>query len=155
VDPAVLASLLQVRLAGTPADGSAATAGGPPATTVVWVDRGDEILVHLDGTKTQFAGNCALVSLDLETDQTGRTPLVVAFALGSSDAAGLVVATDQFPRGNPVLAARWGQVAQTAAWSALLSVASDHATERGQSPLAMTVSNGQLRLVAGSALSVR
>jgi hypothetical protein len=155
IGTAQLASLLQVRLAGTPADGAAPATGGSAPTTVVWVDRGDEVLVHLDGTATQVVGNCVLVSIDLETDQTGRTPLVVAFALGSSDAAGLVVATDEFPRGNPVLAARWGQAVQAAAWSALLSVSSDHASERGLSPQAMTAAGGRLRLVAGAPLSVR
>jgi hypothetical protein len=111
--------------------------------------------VHLDGTKADTVGNCVLISIDLETDQTGRTPLVVAFALGSSEAAGLVVATDELPRGNPVLAARWGSTTQAAAWSALLSLASDHASERGLTPRAMTVVNGKLQVAAGAPLSIR
>jgi hypothetical protein len=152
--PNELSPLLQSRLAGTPASGIGSGATGPEPTTVVWVDRGDEVAVHLDGVKTEIAGDCVLVSIDLETDQTGRTPLVVAFALGSSGAAGLVVATDEYPRGNAVLAARWGPAVQAAAWSALLSVAADHATERGLAPQGLAVADGQLKLLAAAPLTV-
>jgi hypothetical protein len=141
---------LQARLAGTALDGSA------PAltpTTVVWVDRGDEVLVHLDSLQTQISGSTVLISLDLETDQTGRTPLVAAFSLGTDGQGGLIAATDEYPRGNGVLAARWGGAFQTAAWSALLSLASDHATERNSAPLGLFVSGGQLQLQAGAALA--
>lgn len=154
LEPTELSTLLQSRLAGTPASGIASGAAAPAPTTVVWVDRGDEVVVHLDGVKTEIAGDCMLVSIDLETDQTGRTPLVVAFALGSSEAAGLVVATDEYPHGNAVLAARWGPMVQAAAWSALLSVASDHATERGLAPQGLSVADGQLKLLAAAPLTV-
>jgi hypothetical protein len=151
--PAQLGNLLQARLTGTPASGGASSGGAAPAA-VVWVDRGDEVLVHLDSTTIAITDGCVLVAIDLESDQTGRTPLVTSFALGTSAAAGLVVATDEFPRGNATLAARWGPAVQAAAWAALLSVAADHATERGQSPIGMTVSGGQLHLLAGEALRV-
>lgn len=154
LEPGELGTLLRARLAGTPASGIAPGASGQPPATVVWVDRGDEVVVHLDGVRTEIAGDCVLVSIDLETDQTGRTPMVVAFALGSSEAAGLVVATDEFPRGNAVLAARWGPAVQAASWSALLSVAADHATERGLAPQGLSVADGQLKLLAAAPLTV-
>jgi len=153
LEPAELSTLVQSRLAGTPASGIASDATGPPPATVVWVDRGDEVVVHLDGVRTEIAGDCVLVSIDLETDQTGRTPMVVAFALGSSEAAGLVVATDELPRGNAILAARWGPSVQAAAWSALLSVAADHATERGLAPQGLSVAGGRLKLLAAAPLT--
>jgi hypothetical protein len=147
-----IASLLQPRLAGVPADGST-----PPSTiptSVIWVDQGDEVLVHLDSTTTQIVGQNILVSIDLETDQTGRTPLVVAFAVGTDATGGLIAATDEFPRGSGVLTGRWGPAVQTAAWSALLSIASDHATERGLAPRALAVTAGELQLIAGPPLSI-
>ena len=152
LDGPAIAGYLTARLAGTPADGSAAS-GATPAE-VVWVDGGDEVLVHLDGTSTQIVGQTVLVSIDLECDQTGRTPLVVAFALPSTQEAGLVIATDEYPRGNGLLASRWGPAVQAAAWSAMLTLANDHASERGLAPLGLAVTNGRLHLVAGQPLTI-
>jgi hypothetical protein len=156
LDPGALTKILIPRLAGTPADGSAALPTGTTAPArVIWVDSGDEVLVHLDSMTTQIVGQTVLISVDLETDQTGRTPLIVPFAVSSDDTAGLIAATDEFPRGNGLLAARWGRAVQAAAWSALLSLASDHATERGQAPRGLAIANGHLQLVAGPPLAVK
>lgn len=150
---ASLADLLRPRLTAATAPAAGAT-GAPAATaspsSVVWVDGGDEVLVHLDSLTTQVVGSTALVSLDLETDQTGRTPLVVAFAMSADGTAGLVAATDQLPRGNGVLAARWGAAVREAAWSALLALANDHASERSLAPRGLAIANGQLQLEAGA-----
>lgn len=152
LDGSAIAGYLAARLAGTSADGSPAPSTKP--AKVVWVDGGDEVLVNLDSTSTMITGQMVLVSIDLESDQTGRTPLVVAFALPPSEEAGLVAATDEYPRGNGLLASRWGPVVQAAAWSAMLTLASDHASERGLAPLGLAVTGGQLHLIAGQALSV-
>jgi hypothetical protein len=155
LDGAAIAGYLTARLAGTPADGSAASGvSGTTPAEVVWVDGGDEVLVHLDGTSTQIVGQTVLVSIDLECDQTGRTPLVVAFALPSTQEAGLVVATDEYPRGNGLLASRWGPAVQAAAWSAMLTLADDHASERGLAPRGLAVTSGRLHLIAGSPLAI-
>jgi hypothetical protein len=125
-----LASHLSLRLAGTPADGSLLPAGTAPPLQVVWVDRGDEVLVHLDSTQVRVRDTTLLISVDLETDQTGRTPLVVVLAMGdTADPAGLVVTTDEYPRGNGALAARWGKSLQAAVWASLLGLARDHFEE--------------------------
>jgi hypothetical protein len=153
LDEKALAAALMTRLAGTPADGSP-PAPAPAARPVIWVDKGDEVLVHLDSISTRIAGQRLLVSVDLETDQTGRTPLVVAFALGPGDGAGLLAATDELPRGNGMLAARWGPTVQAAAWASLLMLAQDHASERGTAPLGLALAGGQLHLQAGPALRV-
>lgn len=152
LDGPALAGHLSARLAGTPADGSAAASTTP--AQVVWVDGGDEVLVHLDSTSTQIVGQTVLVSIDLECDQTGRTPLVVAFALPSTEQAGLVVATDEYPRGNGLLASRWGGAVQAAAWSAMLTLIADHASERGLAPLGLAVSDGRLHLISGQSLTI-
>lgn len=138
---------------GTPADGSAPSGGVTPAS-VIWVDQGDEVLVHLDSVTARFVNDTVLVSIDLESDQTGRTPMIVAFALGKDSSAGatLLAATDEFPRGNALLAARWGTAVRNAAWSAFLLLATDHATERGLAPNGLALAGGQLQLTAGPAL---
>lgn len=147
-----LAGFLQTRMAGTPSDGSVYE-GQPPAK-VVWVDSGDEAVVHLDSLKTEITGHSVVVSIDLETDQTGRSPVIVVFALGSDERGGLIAATDEIPHGDSAIVSRWGAAVQAAAWNALLSLAGDHATERGLSPRALTVNGGQLNFGAGRALRV-
>lgn len=152
LDGPAIAGYLAARLAGTPADGSATSQTAP--SKVVWVDGGDEVLVHLDSTSTQILEQAVLVSIDLESDQTGRTPLIVAFSLPPGEEAGLVAATDEYPRGNGLLASRWGPAVQAAAWSAMLTLASDHALERDLAPRGLAVTDGRLHLVAGQRLTI-
>ncbi len=152
MDEPTLAGLLGVRLADTPADGSAPS--GAALASVVWVDQGDAVLAHLDSVAVRFVGQTVLVSMDLECDQTGRTPMVVAFALSSdaSTGAGLVAVTEEFPRGNALLAARWGAVVRNAAWSAMVQLATDHAAERNLAPGGLSLSGGQFYLTAAAPL---
>jgi hypothetical protein len=153
LDEAALLSEVAIRLAGTPADGTAASGQAPQK--VIWVERGDEVLVHLDSMRIQILDGLVLVSVDLETDQTRRTPLVVSFAVGrDNDPAGLVAVTDEFPRGNGLLASRWGRALQAAVWQSLLGIAKDHATERAAAPQGIAAARGRLSLQAGAALKV-
>jgi len=145
-----LASALSQRLAGSPANGAATQTTG--AKAVIWVDRGDEVQVHLDSVRTKINDRMLLVSVDLETDQTGRAALVVALALGNaSDPAGLIATTDELPRGNGMLVARWGKTLQNAVWGSLLAVASAHASERLAAPVGISAAAGVLRFNAGAA----
>jgi hypothetical protein len=149
-----LTSTLSVRLAGVPADGSKPVPQRN-SQNVIWVDHGDEVLVHLDSVRTRILDRMLVVSIDLETDQTGRTPLVVALALGNpNDPAGLVAVTDELPRGNGLLASRWGRVVQDAIWASMLGLAGDHAKERDSAPMGITTSAGALHLHAGPPVSV-
>jgi hypothetical protein len=151
LDETALKHELTVRLAGSPADGSTPAAQLPQK--VIWVDQGDEVLVHLDSTRTRILNGTVLVSVDLETDQTGRTPLIVSFALGSgSDNGGLIAATDELPRGNGLLAARWGKTLQAAVWASILGIAQDFGAQQNGAPRAVTIANGLLNLQAGPRL---
>jgi hypothetical protein len=153
LDEPALACAIAQRIAGTPADGTAPPEQ-PPAR-IIWVEQGDEVLVHLDSIRTRVLDRLLLVALDLEADETGRATLVVPLALGNAaDPAGLVAVTDDYPRGNGVLASRWGDALQAAVWSSVLALASDHAAERGATPLGISASAGALTLQAGSRLSV-
>jgi len=147
IGEAALVAELRARLRGTPADGSAASLA--EAQQVIWVDAGDEVLVHLDSIQVRLLNRAIIASVDLETDQTGRAPLIVSFALGGlRDKAGLVATADELPHGNAQLAARWGRVLQSALWAALLGLAKDHAEERGQDAHAIHVMPGRLQLKA-------
>ena len=150
-----LAEEVGARLAGTPSDGSPADNGAAPPDKVVWVEGPDEVLVHLDETNVRVVDRTVYVSVPLETDQTGKTPLVVALAMGApDDPAGLVCMTDDLPYGEPRLAARWGRTLQTAVWAGMLELASEHADERGVAPRGLVVSDGALHLATGEPLRV-
>jgi hypothetical protein len=154
-DEPTLATTLGMRLIGTPANGTRSTpSASTTALPVIWVDGGDEVLVHLESMRTKLLNGVLLVSVDLETDQTGRTPLVVRLATATSgQAAGLVAMTDEFPSGNAILAARWGTILQSAVWAALLGLAKDHAAQTGQAPRGIGVTAGQLSLQPGAPLT--
>lgn len=146
-----LPTALGVRLMGTPADGSRLAPPSSAPSSVIWVDAGDEVLVHVDSMQVRILNQLVLVSVDLETDQTGRTPLVVSFSLGdANDPGGLLASTDDLPRGNGILAARWGRVLQNAVWASLLSLSRAHADERSGAPQAISITAGQLTLHAGT-----
>ena len=149
-----MASVLGIRLLGTPADGSrAAATTTASAAPVIWVDKGDEVVVHLETTNVRMLNGTLLVSVDLETDQTGRSPLVVVLAMGATgDPAALVAVTDDLPQGNGQLAARWGRVLQEAVWAALLQLVRDHALERGLAPRSLSITAGQILFQPGAPL---
>ncbi|HEY1986689.1 MAG TPA: hypothetical protein VGG85_14835 [Terracidiphilus sp.] len=149
-----LTTQISVRLMGTTANGLPLPAGGTPPDKVIWVDHGNEVLVHLDSTAVRILDRTVLVSVDLETDQTGRTPLVCSFAVsGAGELGGLVATTDDLPRGHGGLASCWGHQLQTAVWSTLMGLANDHASERSLTPRALSATAGTLSLNAGASLT--
>lgn len=145
---------LAPRLAGSPStlvpgETAPLTARPPdePLRRVVWVDGPDEALVHLDSVQTRVVGTTLVMSIDLETDETGRAPVIVRFALGSpDDPGGLVAATDEVPHGPPELVSRWGEAVQAALWSSLLSLAVDHAAQSGAEARAIGIERGRVAL---------
>jgi hypothetical protein len=153
-DASTLAKELALRIAGSPADGSVPAALIPPA--IVWVDAGSEVLAHLDSIQARLLDGTLLVSIDLETDQTGRSPLIIALTISADpkDPAGLIATTDEHPRGHGQLAARWGRPLQAAVWASLLSIAQDHAAERSGAPQSITITANGLTLQAGPPLSL-
>ncbi len=146
VDEGDLRTLLQRALAGN-ADLDSAPGGRD--RTVVWDDSGDQALVHLDSVVVRLLANSLVVSVDLETEQTGRAPLIVVIAFGSDrDPAGLVATTNALARGNATLAARWGRALQETIWTALMRMASAHANERGKVPVSLHVMKNRVRFGA-------
>lgn len=150
---ATLAAELSNRLVGRPASG---VAPAPPAAgripTVVWVDAGSDVLVHLDSIRTRLTSGSLMVSVDLESDQTGRASIVVVFGMGATnDPAGLLAVTDETPRGRGILVGRWGAIVRDAIWAALLAMIADFATERQETPSGFAAEGGFLQLLASPA----
>ena len=130
--------------------GSAATSD---AGVIVWQDRGDEVVVHLSTLQVRLAAPAVFAAVDLESDQTGRGPLIVRFVFGDEqDPAGLFATTDEVVLGHPQLAARWGPIFRDLIWSALTRLSSDHAAERGLAPLRFGIGNGKLDLNASASI---
>ena len=150
LDEVSLGAEIGRRLGGSSADGSTIPVGaGERMGRVVWTDRGDDVLVYLDSIRAKVLDRMLYVSIDLETDQTGRTPLVCVFALGlATDPAGMVAVSDELPRGNGLLASRWGESVQVAVWNALLGMLSDFAKASNLSPAGFAALSGALVLRA-------
>jgi hypothetical protein len=102
----------------------AALGGGTGDEGLVLLSDGDsELLVDPGRTRVLTADGVVLVVLGVECDQTGRVEVTVPFATGSEAAtAGMVMATEQVPRGDPAVTARWAEALVAMAWEALLSV---------------------------------
>jgi len=117
------------RLAG-PAIGAATP---DPDEPVAWVDAGDEVIVRRRTLHARIEGGALLLTVELETDQTGRHPLTVPFALsGTAGFTGHVY-------GDERLVARWGRTLQDALWSALVRTAQDRASATGRQLRAMSL----------------
>jgi len=145
LDEATLSAAIARRLGSPDALPAGFAAPGP----VVWVDGADEVLVHLPSLRVALRDRLVAVSVDLETDQTGRETLVMPFSVGGPrDPAGLIAATEALPRGDGLLVGRWGRIVQDAVWSALLAVVDDYATRLKKLAFGFTAGNGVLSLRA-------
>jgi hypothetical protein len=116
-----------------------------PPSRVVWVDGEDEALVHLDSITARTVGTTLLMSIDLETDETGRAPVIVRFAMGGpDDPGGLHVVTDEVPHGPAALVSRWGAAVQAALWGGVVTLAAKHAAQKGAELVAVGVERGSV-----------
>ena len=100
----------------------AAQLGGGDATSpIVWRDADSALLLYPGETRVRLAPGFVLVELRVATDQTGTDTLVLPFRIGASpNQAVATTVTETIPRGNAVLAARWGTPASTIVWHAIL-----------------------------------
>jgi hypothetical protein len=95
---------------------------------IVWVKDGDEVVVWVDTLTVQLQPGTVRARVELETEQTGRTPQDVVIAVAEPSAPpSLLAVTDETARGDAPLAARWGQTLQDAVWGTLLELADDAA----------------------------
>jgi hypothetical protein len=90
---------------------------------VLLVDGESELLVDPARSRARIGDGLILVVLGVECDQTGPVEVTVPFAVGSDAAtAGMVMATEQVPRGPAVITVRWGEALVAMAWEALVAV---------------------------------
>jgi hypothetical protein len=90
---------------------------------VLLVDGESELLVDPARSRARIGDGLILVVLGVECDQTGPVEVTVPFAVGSDAAtAGMVMATEQVPRGPAIITVRWGEALVAMAWEALVAV---------------------------------
>ena len=95
--------------------------GSAIACPVVWEDGESEIIMHLDKIRTALKPGFIIFEITLEADQSGIVNLVIPFRVGKSiKEASLIITTENLPRGNSHVAARWGTIVQDNIWFALL-----------------------------------
>ena len=113
--------VLDLSLAQAP-EQIAAQLGGPDAKVpVLWRDADSELLVFPAETRVRLAKGFVLVELTVASDQSGRDTLVFPFRVGSSPNEAVATAvTETVPRGNAIVAARWGATATRIVWHAVL-----------------------------------
>lgn len=151
VNESELTTELRQRLAGSPLDTvtepDVGGLGAPP-DRVIWVENGHELLVHLDSLVARVRPGLVLVSLDVEADQSGRTTVVVPFAVSESkgDEGNLIAVTEEYPRGDPAVVSHWGVTIQEGLWAALLGIVAGAADQRGHLPTAIAAAEGVLHL---------
>jgi hypothetical protein len=119
------------------------------STSVVWEDRGSQMLMHVASLQVQTIEHALVVGVETETAEFGRAPLVVRFVFGSGrDPATLVASSDENVHGPPALAARWGSLFRDVVWTVIVRLADAHATERGLQARTISILGDHLRFTA-------
>jgi hypothetical protein len=94
--------------------------GSAPAA-VVWASQGSEVVLHLDSLAVQLTPGHLRVSLDCETNETGRVSQEVHLALADpSEEPNFCATAGLAPHGDPRLANRWVPVLQNAVWATVI-----------------------------------
>lgn len=126
---------------------------------VIWEQAGSELLVHLHLVRVAVLDGIILVGIPVETVETGRTEVTVAFGVGTPERlAGMVVTTEAKPRGPAAIVDLWGEALTAFAWQTLLDVierlAATTGVDTGGAPLlpgALFAERGRLGLIPQAA----
>ncbi len=101
--------------------------------TVLWRDGESDLLIFPGGMETRLAEGIVALSLPVFCDQTEGVLIHVSFFVGTeSRPAGLVVATEERPRGPAAVVDVWGERVVALAWRVLLGLATQVAAESGR-----------------------
>src|SRR5262245_8704400 len=104
--------------------------GGAPA--VVWSKDGSELLVFAGKVRVQLASGLVLVTIPVQCAEAGSAMIQVPFAVGDERRpAGLLVATEERPRGPAAVVDLWGDALIAFAWKILMGVATQASAASG------------------------
>lgn len=137
-----LVAALTVKLAGQ------LSAEQVSPSSIIWTDRGDELIIHLHSLQTSLKPGLVGLSFDIQADGVQQQTIVMLFTVGTTDGPkSLVSATEAVPRGPSALMARWGTVLQQTVWDALLSLGTDRAVAGKQLLIGVSSANNCLSFV--------
>lgn len=122
---------------------------------IIWEQAGSELLVDLHRTRVAVLDGLILIGIPVETVETGRAEVTVAFAVGTPDRlAGMVATTEAKPRGPAAIVDLWAEALTAFAWQTLLDVVERLAARTGVDldgepllPGALVAVKGRLGLV--------
>lgn len=113
--------VLDLRVTDAPAAIGAHLGGDDATAPVLWHDAESELLVRPADTRVRLAPGFLLVELRVACDQVPDDRLVLPFRIGRSpNEAAAVAVSEALPRGNALLASRWGAIATPVVWHAVL-----------------------------------
>lgn len=125
------------------------------ADTVVWNDRGSQLVLYVGKLQVQPLDPALVVAVDTDSAELGPAPLIVRFVFGTpQDVGTLVVATDQTALGHPLIAARWGGLFRDVIWAALVRYVVAHADTKGLVPTALHLADEGLMVRAEPPVSL-
>jgi hypothetical protein len=120
LDPAMTARLFS----------AAATRGGQGV--LVWTKDDSELLVQADHVRVQLDDGLVLVTIPVSCDQFPSVEVQVPFAVGGKETpAGVLVATEEHPRGPDLIVDIWGEALTAFAWQTFLTILTKVAAQAG------------------------
>jgi hypothetical protein len=100
--------------------------------SLIWMQDGSELMVITGKITVALDDGLVMVAIPVMCDQTQASSVEVTFATGSTaQPAGMVVAAEQRPQGNPLIVDVWGEALTAFAWRLLLSVTTHVAAQSG------------------------
>ena len=113
ISGAELESRIRQRLSGVDSD----------ARHVVWQSGANTVLIRSDRVRTRLLDGWLLVSIELDTEQTGRRPLELVYRLGTKESGRGTAAAVKINAATAeatALAEIWGADLQRVVWDAVL-----------------------------------
>jgi hypothetical protein len=106
--------------------------GRPVGEAVVWAEHDRELLVLVTKIRVRVVPGVVAVTIPVRCEEIGDTEVHVTFAVGSPDRpAGLLLATEERPRGPQLVVDLWGEALVAFAWKLLLDVSAHVAFAAG------------------------
>jgi hypothetical protein len=132
-----------------------AAAAPPDTESLLWRSGDSELLVLASRISVGGDLGTVVVSVPVRCDQSGDAVVEVPFAVGDDEhPAGMLVATEERPRGPVAVVDVWGEALVAFAWNALLTMTTALAAESGTDedgagliPAAIAASTDGLRVL--------
>ena len=125
------------------------------ASEVVWVQGDSELIVSVGKVAVALEPGLIVITIPVRCDQIDRANIVVPFAVGDAERpAGMIVATEDRPRGPALIVDAWGEALLAFAWDLVMTLTTAVADASGADvdgagliPAALTASSDGIRVL--------